>query len=76
MTSYSKDILCKSRIVICFSTASRSMISSHSWTVDLSNKDGYAEVEPRMKYFDADTFNLNDPDMAEHRDFLNWEDDY
>lgn len=52
------------------------MISSHSWTVDVSNQDGYTEVEPRMKYFDADTFNLEDPDMAEHRDFLNWEDDY
>lgn len=43
----------------------------------MSSKDGYAEVEPQMKSFDADTFNLEDPDIAEHRDFLNyWEHDY
>ncbi len=54
------------------------MISSHSWTIDLSSQDGYVEVEPRMfKSLDADTINMEDPDMAEHRDFLNyWELDY
>lgn len=58
-------------------TASRDIVSSHSWKVDLSNKDGPVEFYPRMKAFDTDTFNLEDPDMAEHRDFLNyWEHDY
>ena len=59
------------------STASRNMISSHSWKVDLSSTDGYAEIDPRMKSFHADPFSLEDPDMAEHQDFLNyWEHDY
>ncbi len=63
---------------VSVSTASRNMISSHSWTIDLSSQDGYVEVEPRMfKSLDADTINMEDPDMAEHRDFLNyWELDY
>lgn len=58
-------------------TASRTMISSHSWKVDLSSQNGYAEVDPQMKSFDAETFSLEDPDMAEHKGFLDyWDHDY
>uniref|UniRef100_UPI0037E88625 zona pellucida sperm-binding protein 3 n=1 Tax=Semicossyphus pulcher TaxID=241346 RepID=UPI0037E88625 len=57
--------------------ASRNMISSHSWKVDLSSKDENMDFEPLMKIADGDTINLEDPNMAEHRDFLNyWEHDY
>ncbi|XP_070781317.1 zona pellucida sperm-binding protein 3 [Enoplosus armatus] len=77
---YGYDSVCTCCDSTCSSAqpkASRNMISSHSWKVDLSSKDGYAEVDHRMKSFDADTFSLEDPDMAEHRDFLNyWEHDY
>lgn len=53
------------------------MISSHSWKVDLSSQNGYAEVDPQMKSFDAETFSLEDPDMAEHKGFLDyWDHDY
>lgn len=55
------------------------MVSGPSWTVDLSRKDGPVEFYPRMKSFDTDTdtFSLEDPDMAEHKDFLNfWDHDY
>lgn len=59
------------------STATSNIVSSHSWKVDLSGKDGYVAGGPRMKSFVSDTFSLEDPDMEEHRDFLNyWEDDY
>lgn len=51
------------------------MISSHSWKVDLSNKDRHPVVEPRMKSFDDDSVTLEETE--EHGDFLNyWEDDY
>lgn len=56
------------------SPASRNIISSHSWKVNLNN-DGYAEVDPQMK--SSDTFSLEDSDMAENEDFLNyWEPDH
>ncbi|XP_018520151.1 zona pellucida sperm-binding protein 3 isoform X2 [Lates calcarifer] len=59
------------------SKASSNIVTSRSWKVGLSGNDGYADVDPRMKPFDADTFSWEDPDMAEHRDFLNyWEHDY
>ncbi|CAK6962868.1 zona pellucida sperm-binding protein 3 [Scomber scombrus] len=56
--------------------ATRNMVTSHSWKVDL-NKDGSVEVDPRMKSFDTGTINFEDSDMTEHRDFLNyWDHDY
>ncbi|XP_049428414.1 zona pellucida sperm-binding protein 3 isoform X1 [Epinephelus fuscoguttatus] len=56
--------------------SSRDMISSHSWKVDMSSRDGF-EVEPRMKFSDPHTFRSDDLDMAEHEDFLqNWDHDY
>lgn len=59
------------------STASRNIITSHSWKVDLSSTDGSVALEPQMKSFAADTFSLEDTDMAEHEDFLSyWKDDY
>ncbi|KAG7223844.1 hypothetical protein INR49_026527, partial [Caranx melampygus] len=39
------------------------IISSHSWKVDLSSKDEYVDIAPRMKSFDADQFRSED--MAE-----------
>lgn len=60
-----------------FSTASKNLISSHSWKVDLSNKDEEMDFGPLMKMVETETFDLDDPDMAEHKDFLNyWENDY
>ncbi|XP_010732496.2 zona pellucida sperm-binding protein 3 [Larimichthys crocea] len=57
--------------------ASRNIITSHSWKVDLSSTDGSVALEPQMKSFAADTFSLEDTDMAEHEDFLSyWKDDY
>ncbi|KAI4832185.1 hypothetical protein KUCAC02_015160 [Chaenocephalus aceratus] len=41
--------------------STRNMVSSHSWMVD---------VHPRMKVLDADTFTLEDPSMAAHKDCL------
>ncbi|XP_071359531.1 zona pellucida sperm-binding protein 3 [Trachinotus anak] len=77
---YGDDSVCTCCDSTCPSAqtkASRNLISSHSWKVDLSSRDRYEDVEPQMKLFDADTFSLEDPDMAEHRDFLNyWENDY
>ncbi|XP_044047435.1 zona pellucida sperm-binding protein 3 [Siniperca chuatsi] len=56
--------------------ATGKIISSHPWKV-LSSKDGDAEADPQMKSFDVDSLNLEDPDMAEHKDFLDhWEHDY
>lgn len=63
--------------VFNFSTASKNLISSHSWKVDLSNKDEDEDFGPLMKMIDAETFDLEDPAIAEHKDFLNyWENDY
>ncbi|KAM8771514.1 zona pellucida sperm-binding protein 3 [Acanthopagrus schlegelii] len=77
---YGDDSVCTCCETTCTSAlpkASRTMISSHSWKVDLSSQNGYAEVDPQMKSFDTDTFSLEDPDMAEHRGFLNyWDHDY
>ncbi|KAI3352847.1 hypothetical protein L3Q82_019423 [Scortum barcoo] len=59
------------------SVTSRNIISSHSWKVDLSSKDRYVEDNAQMKSFGADTFSLEDPDIAEHSGFLNyWDHDY
>ncbi|XP_034457220.1 zona pellucida sperm-binding protein 3 [Hippoglossus hippoglossus] len=53
---------------------SKKTISSASWKVNLGDQDGHVNVEPRMRLTDADSFSLEDSDMA---DFLNyWEDDY
>ncbi|XP_041789519.1 zona pellucida sperm-binding protein 3 [Chelmon rostratus] len=77
---YGDDSVCTCCDSTCSSAqtkASRNIISSHSWNVDLWSKDGYAEANPRMKSFDTDTFSLEDPDLAEHEDFLKyWEHDY
>lgn len=52
------------------------MISSHSWKVDMSSRDGF-EAQPWLKFSDPDTFRSDDLDMAEHEDFLqNWDHDY
>ncbi|KAG8015138.1 Zona pellucida sperm-binding protein 3 [Nibea albiflora] len=57
--------------------ATRNIITSHSWKVDLSSMDGSVALEPQMKSFDADPFSLEDANMAEHKDFLSyWETDY
>ncbi|XP_060941286.1 zona pellucida sperm-binding protein 3 [Limanda limanda] len=57
-------------------TVSKKTISSSSWKVNLSDKDGHVNVEPRMRSLDADQFSLEDSDMAMHADFINyWEDD-
>ncbi|KAI9533841.1 hypothetical protein NQZ68_018209 [Dissostichus eleginoides] len=48
----------------------RNMVSSHSWKVDLNKRDGKVDVHPRMKFLDADTFTLEDPSMAAHKDYL------
>ncbi|XP_033479692.1 zona pellucida sperm-binding protein 3 [Epinephelus lanceolatus] len=56
--------------------SSRNMISSHSWKVDMSSRDGF-EAQPWLKFSDPDTFRSDDLDMAEHEDFLqNWDHDY
>ncbi|XP_040001668.1 zona pellucida sperm-binding protein 3 [Xiphias gladius] len=77
---YGDDSVCTCCASACPEAKSRAtsnIVSSHSWKVDLSGKDGYVAGGPRMKSFVADTFSLEDPDMEEHRDFLNyWEDDY
>ncbi|XP_073329199.1 zona pellucida sperm-binding protein 3 [Pagrus major] len=77
---YGDDAVCACCDSTCTSAqpkASRTMISSHSWKVDLSSQNGYVEVDPRMKSLDADTFSMEDPDMAEHEGFLDhWENDY
>lgn len=52
------------------------MVSSRSWKVDLGSMDRLDKVGPRMKFSDADTFSLDDPDMEEHKDFLKYWDDY
>lgn len=63
--------------LICIPTASRNVVSSHAWKVDFKSKDGFTEFEPQMKSLNADTLNMEDPDMAEHRGFINyWEHDY
>ncbi|XP_035515495.1 zona pellucida sperm-binding protein 3 [Morone saxatilis] len=77
---YGDDSVCACCDSTCPSAqpkASRDITSSHSWKVDLSWKDRYAAVDPWMKSYNADTFSLEDPDMAEHEDFLKyWEHDY
>ncbi|XP_070843097.1 zona pellucida sperm-binding protein 3 [Chaetodon trifascialis] len=77
---YNDDSVCTCCESTCSSPqtkASRNIISSHSWKIDLSSKDGYTEVDPRMKSLDTDTFGLEDPDLTEHEDFLKyWENDY
>ncbi|KAM9363609.1 zona pellucida sperm-binding protein 3 [Symphorus nematophorus] len=68
---YGDDSVCTCCESTCSSAqlrASRNMISSHSWKVDLSSKDEYAETDPRMKSLDVDTFSLE-----EH---LDWEHEY
>ncbi|XP_053275483.1 zona pellucida sperm-binding protein 3 [Pleuronectes platessa] len=76
---YGHDSVCTCCETTCPSaqaTASKKTISSASWKVNLSDKDGHVNVEPRMRSLDTDQFNLEDSDMAVHADFINyWEDD-
>ncbi|XP_062244804.1 zona pellucida sperm-binding protein 3 [Platichthys flesus] len=76
---YGSDSVCTCCETTCPSaqaTASKKTISSASWKVNLSDKDGHVNVEPRMRSLDTDQFNLDDSDMAVHADFINyWEDD-
>ncbi|XP_041640666.1 zona pellucida sperm-binding protein 3 [Cheilinus undulatus] len=66
---------CDSTCSSAYPKASRNMISSHSWRVDFS-KEGNVDFEPEMKMA-VDGFNLEDINMEEHKDFLNyWEHDY
>ncbi|XP_005925069.1 zona pellucida sperm-binding protein 3 [Haplochromis burtoni] len=51
--------------------ASRKIISSHSWMVDLPSEDEHVKSEPKMKSRDAGMFNLDDPETEKHKDFLN-----
>lgn len=56
------------------STAPRNIISSHSWKVDLSSKDEFAEVVPKMRATVPETFSFEDPSMTEHGDVIDdWE---
>ncbi|CAJ1052664.1 zona pellucida sperm-binding protein 3 [Xyrichtys novacula] len=75
---YGEDSICTCCESTCSATspkASRNLVSSHSWKVDLSSKDKDIEFEPLMKM--ADSFDLEDPEMEEHKDFLNyWDNDY
>ncbi|TKS69128.1 Zona pellucida sperm-binding protein 3 [Collichthys lucidus] len=74
---YGHDSVCTCCDSICSvqPRASRDIITSHSWKVDLSSMD--VELEPQMKSFAADAFSLEDTDVAEHEDFLSyWKDDY
>ncbi|XP_023277786.1 zona pellucida sperm-binding protein 3-like [Seriola lalandi dorsalis] len=77
---YGDDSVCTCCESTCPSAqprASSNIVSSHSWKVDVSGRDGYVDVHPQMKSLDADTFSLEDSDMAEHSDFVNyWEHDY
>ncbi|XP_074539952.1 zona pellucida sperm-binding protein 3 [Halichoeres trimaculatus] len=77
---YGDDSVCTCCESTCSSgsnKASKNLVSSHSWKVDLSAKDEDVDFEPLMKMVEAETFDLEDPDMAEHKDFLNyWEHDY
>ncbi|KAM7009831.1 zona pellucida sperm-binding protein 3 [Tautogolabrus adspersus] len=67
---------CDSSCSSASSKASRNIISSHSWKVDLSRTDGDLDFVPQMK-MDGDSLNLEDSNMAEHKEFLNyWEHDY
>ncbi|KAA8595205.1 hypothetical protein FQN60_012340 [Etheostoma spectabile] len=53
----------------------KNMITSNSWTIDLSDKDGHDKIYPRMKFSDADVL-VDDFNKAEHTDFLqNWGED-
>lgn len=41
------------------------------------DEDMNFKFEPLMKMAEADTIDLDDPDMAEHKDFLNyWDNNY
>lgn len=55
-------------------TASRKIISSHSWMVDMSGEDGHVESEPKMKSLNAAMFNLDDPETEdpEYKDSENY----
>ncbi|XP_034543600.1 zona pellucida sperm-binding protein 3 [Notolabrus celidotus] len=68
---------CDSSCSSAYLKASRNLISSHSWKVDLRNKDEDMDFRPLMKIAEADSINFEDPGMEEHRDFVNyWEHDY
>lgn len=43
----------------------------------MSNKDEDMDFTPLMKMAEVEKFDLEEPDMEEHKDFLKyWEDDY
>ncbi|XP_054865820.1 zona pellucida sperm-binding protein 3 isoform X2 [Amphiprion ocellaris] len=72
---YGKDCIC----ACCDSTCSsgkhkgpKTIISSPSWKVDLSSMDEYVKGDSQMKSSGADTFSLEDPDLAEIKDFQNY----
>ncbi|XP_034717480.1 zona pellucida sperm-binding protein 3 [Etheostoma cragini] len=74
---YGSDSVCTCCDSTCHSIKSKAknMISSKSWTIDLSNKDGHDKDDkfyPRMKLSDADVL-VDNSNKAEHTDFLqNW----
>ncbi|XP_030582276.1 zona pellucida sperm-binding protein 3 [Archocentrus centrarchus] len=72
---YGFDTACACCESVCSSPqqrASRKIISSHSWMVDLSSEDGLVEYEPKMKSLNAGMFSLDDPDTEEYKDSVNY----
>lgn len=53
------------------SASPKTIVSSPSWKVDLSGTDEYVKGDSQMKSSDADTFSLEDPDLAELKNFKN-----
>ncbi|XP_068178602.1 zona pellucida sperm-binding protein 3 isoform X2 [Antennarius striatus] len=75
---YGDDSVCACCESTCSSAqpkASRNIISSHSWKVDLRSNDEHAEVEPQMKSMVAASSSLGNPDMAWHEDIY-WKRDH
>ncbi|XP_061572777.1 zona pellucida sperm-binding protein 3 [Cololabis saira] len=51
--------------------ASKEIITSKSWKVDFSSEGEFEEVDPQFNSFDAETVNVEDPNMEGHTYFLN-----
>lgn len=54
------------------SSVPKTVISSPSWKVGLSSVDGYEKGDSPMKSSDADALSLEDPGVAELKDFKNY----
>ncbi|XP_076001815.1 zona pellucida sperm-binding protein 3 [Genypterus blacodes] len=72
---YGNDSLCACCNSHCSSVqpkATNNMVSSHSWEVDFTSEDGYAEIGPQVKSLDKSNF--IDHELEE--DLLHYWDDY